>query len=167
MEMLKDCSNLQTHELVPITPLTETIPINSPLATTHLDVVQAMPMLLPLSHLHLQHQQQQSQLVPIQIQQTQPTMMMSSSATSSTVVCIGDQSTMDSEQQLQQLQDAQQSHIVVPMGQESSNGGCLTCLPELPETEDFDDDEGEQTDYEAQDNHNHHPDAMCDGNPSN
>lgn len=162
MEILKDCS---THELVPITPLAEAIPLNSPLAMDG-SGVQAMPMLPMLSHLHLQQQQQQSQMVPIQIQQTQPTIMSSAPSSSSAVVCIGgDPSGLDSEQQLQKLQDVQQSHII-PMVPDSSNSSCLTCLPELPETEDY--DEGNACHYgddEAGASDNRHPAVMmCDGN---
>lgn len=164
MEILKDCS---THELVPITPLTESIPLNSPLMA--MEGVQAMPMLLPLSHLH----QQQSQLVPIQIQQTQPTIMSSASSSSSSaataVVCIGDTLGLNAEQQLQKLQDVQQSHIIpmapmqpTPPHSDSSNGSCLTCLPELPETEDFEDDGTCHYVTEDDSHHQHAVAGACD-----
>lgn len=146
--MIKDCSNI-THELVPITPLTETVPGNSPLAMD--SCVQAMPMLMSLTQLHLQ-QQQQSQLVPIQIQQTQPTIMSSASPlTSTTIVCIGDASEMDAEHQMQ-LHDVQQQGHIIPMAPESSNN-CLSCLPELPETDDYE----QQTEcgYEDEDHQPH------------
>lgn len=162
MDMLKDCpggggNNINSHlshELVPITPLAESLPINSPLLATmdhqhllhqyQMQQQHSIPMLLPLSH----QMQQQSQLVPIQIQQTQPPIMASSSAlapttpttTTNVVVCVDPTGMlMTSEQQLVQ-QDAQQPTLI-PMA-DPSNGGCLTCLPELPETEDCEEEEG-------------------------
>lgn len=172
MEMLaKDCSNLN-HELVPITPLAEAIPMNSPMDG----------LLPPLSHFHLLHQQtQHSQLVPIQIQQTQPAIMSSSGATmapcsttTTTVVSIGEPSSSSS----MGVGDEPPSHIIPMMmvADPSNNGGgsCLTCLPELPETEDYEEEEDveahghEETDCNGvvgdqhQQNH-HHRSVMCDG----
>lgn len=180
MEMLvKDCSNLN-HELVPIMPLADAIPMNSPMDGG---------LLPPLSHFHLHHQQSQhSQLVPIQIQQTQPaimsslgapmTTMASCSTTTTTVVSMGEPSAASMG-----MEDEQPSHIIPMMmvADPSNSGGggsCLTCLPELPETEDYEEEGGvvggahghEETDCNAglgdQQQHNqnhHHRSVMCDG----
>lgn len=121
-QMLKDCSNITTHELAShTTPSAEVLPLNALLAMDLDCGIQPLPMLLPLSHLH----QQQSQMVPIQIQHTQPAIKSTAAAAG---VGGGDPSGVD----------AQQAHIIPLAGPDSSNGGCLTCLPELPETEDFD-----------------------------